>query len=190
VLDGGAEQANVRDFFFSSQVSYEEVLYEDREDLLTAYRDGRCNAVSAAASYLYAIRRALPAPAAHRILPERISKEAFGPVVRAGDAQWFDIVRWVLFALVNAEEVGVSSLNIESLKAAKTHSIRRLLGLEGDFGASLGLPAGFMANVIRAIGNYGEIFDRNFGPETGAPIVRGQNALWLNGGLLFAAPVE
>jgi general L-amino acid transport system substrate-binding protein len=190
VLDGGQELARLRDFFFTNQVSYEEVLYEDREDLTVAYRAGLCDAVSAAASWLHAIRRSLPEPAAHRILPERISKDAFGPVVRAGDAQWFKIVRWVLFALINAEEIGVSSLNIESLAAAKTHAIRRLLGMEGSFGPGLGLAPNFISTVIRSVGNYGEIFNRNFGPETGAPIVRGQNALWLNGGLLYAAPVE
>ena len=190
VLDGGEELVRLRDFFFTNQVSYEEVLYEDREDLTVAYRTGFCDAVTTTASWLHAIRRSMPEPAAHRILPERISKDAFGPVIREGDAQWFDIVRWVLFALINAEEVGVSSLNIESLSAAKTHSIRRLLGMEGNFGLGLGLSPTFISDVIRAVGNYGEIFNRNFGPDTGAPVVRGQNALWLNGGLLFAPPVE
>lgn len=190
VLDAGDELASLSDFFFTNQVSYDEILYEDREDLTVAYRTGLCDAVLAQASWLHAIRRSLPEPAAHRILPERISKDAFGPVVREGDAQWFHIVRWVLFALINAEEVGVSSLNIESLSAAKTHSIRRLLGMEGTFGPGIGLSPDFISTVIRAVGNYGEIFDRNFGAETGAPIVRGQNALWINGGLLYAPPVE
>jgi general L-amino acid transport system substrate-binding protein len=190
VVDGGEQLANVREFFFTTQSTYEEVLYEDREDLEVAYRSGLCNAVSAPASWLNAIRRALPEPATHRILPERISKGAFGPMVRSGDDQWFSIVAWTLFGLINAEEMGVSSLNIGSLEAAKTHRIRRLLGLEGSFGPGIGLDGKFIANVIRTVGNYGEIFDRHFGPETGASVVRGQNALWINGGLLYAPPVE
>ena len=190
VVDGGEELANLREFFFTTQAAYTEVLYEDREDLTVAYRSGLCNAVSAPASWLNAIRRSLPEPATHRILPERISKDAFGPVVRAGDDQWFDIVAWTLYALIDAEEVGVSSLNIQSLSKAKTHTIRRLVGTEGSFGPAIGLKPDFISKVIQAVGNYGEIFERNFGPETGAAVVRGQNALWLNGGLLSAPPVE
>lgn len=190
VLDGGEELANIREFFFTTQATYTEVLYENREDLTVAYRAGLCNAVSAPASWLNAIRLGLPEPATHRILPERISKGAFGPVVRAGDDQWFQIVAWTLFALIDAEEAGVTSLNIDSLSAAKTHKIRRLLGLEGSFGPGIGLMPDFIANVIAAVGNYGEIFDKHFGPGSVAPVVRGQNALWLNGGLLYAPPVE
>ena len=190
VIDGGEALANLREFFFGTQANYTEVLYEDREDLTVAYQSGLCNAVSASASWLNAIRRSLPEPATHRILPERISKGAFGPVVRTGDDQWFDIVKWTLFALIDAEEVGVTSLNIASLSKAKTHTIRRLVGLEGSFGPSIGLEPDFIAKVIEAVGNYGEIFDRNFGPETGAAVVRGQNALWNNGGLLYAPPIE
>src|SRR5690606_9039399 len=117
VIDGGEELANLQEFFFATQAAYEEVRYEDREDLEVAYRAGLCNAVSAPASWLNAIRRNLPEPATHRILPERISKGSFGPVVRSGDDQWFDIVAWTLFALINAEQAGVTSLNIDSLAA-------------------------------------------------------------------------
>lgn len=190
VLDEGDELASLREFFFQEQMTNEEVLYEDREDLSVAYQAGLCNVVSAPASWLNAIRRGLADPAAHRILPERISKSVLGPVVREGDDQWFNIVKWTLFALINAEEAGVTSLNIQSLTAAKTHRIRRLLGLEGSFGPALGLDPDFIANVISAVGNYGEIFDRAFGPNTGAAVARGQNALWVNGGLLFAPSVE
>jgi general L-amino acid transport system substrate-binding protein len=189
VLDEAEELANVQEFFFTTQASYAEVLYENREDLAVAYRSGLCNAVSAPASWLNAIRRSMPEPALHRILPERISKGGFGPVVRSGDDQWFKIVQWTLFALIDAEEAGVTRDNIGSLSAAKTHRIRRLLGLEGVFGPGIGLSPKFMANVIRQVGNYGEIFDRNFGRDTGAPVVRGQNALYGNGGLLYAPPI-
>lgn len=190
VLDGPEELAALREFFFTTQATYAEILYEDREDLAVAYQSGLCNAVSAPASWLNAIRQSLPEPATHRILPERISKGAFGPVVRSGDDQWFKIVQWTLFALIDAEEAGVTKDNIGSLSAAKTHRIRRLLGLEGVYGPGIGLEPKFMANVIRQVGNYGEMFERNFGAESGAAVVRGQNALWSNGGLLYAPPIE
>jgi general L-amino acid transport system substrate-binding protein len=132
----------------------------------------------------------MPDPSTLRILPERISKSVFGPVVRDGDDQWFKIVQWTLFALINAEEAGVTSLNIQSLEAAKTHRIRRLLGLEGNFGPAIALQPDFVKKVITAVGNYGEMFDRNFGPDTGAGVARGQNALWSNGGLLYAPAIE
>jgi len=190
VLDGGDEVLNVRDFFFQNQAAYTEVLYEDREDLTVAYRAGLCDAVSANASWLYAMRRAMPDPATNVILPERISKDSFGPVVRDGDDQWFDIVKWTLYTLIDAEEAGITSANVDSLAAARTPAIRRILGLEGRFGAGLGLQPSFMKNIISAVGNYGEIFDRNFGPNTSVPMLRGQNALWTRGGLLFAPPIE
>ncbi|MDR3472740.1 MAG: amino acid ABC transporter substrate-binding protein [Devosia sp.] len=190
VLDGGDEVLNVRDFFFQNQAAYTEVLYEDREDLTVAYQAGLCDAVSANVSWLYAMKRALPDPSMHLILPERISKDSFGPVVRDGDDQWFNIVKWTLFTLIDAEEVGITADNIGSLAAAKTPAIRRMLGLEGTFGAGMGLGPDFMKSIIGAVGNYGEIFDRNFGPNTGVPLLRGQNALWTRGGLLFAPPVE
>jgi general L-amino acid transport system substrate-binding protein len=139
---------------------------------------------------LQAIRRELADPSQHRILPERISKETLGPVVPGGDDQWFEIVRWTIFALITAEEVGVTSLNIDSLAAARSADVRRLLGVEGDFGTPLGLRASFMTDAIRAVGNYGELYDRHFGPQTGAAMLRGQNALWSNGGLLYAPPIR
>lgn len=190
VANAGEELERIQEFFFANQATYTEVPYEDVADLSVAYQAGRCQVVSASGRQLQAIRRALPDPSAHRILPERISKEVLGPVVRAGDQQWFNIVRWTLFTLVNAEELGVTSLNIDSLVAARTAAVRRLLGVEGDFGTPLGLKPTFMADIIRAVGNYGELYDRHFGPLTGAALLRGQNGLWSNGGLLYAAPVR
>tara|TARA_R110002020_G_scaffold2136_12_gene9796 strand:+ start:5595 stop:6605 length:1011 start_codon:yes stop_codon:yes gene_type:complete len=190
VIDGGDEVGRLQEFFFTNQASYSDVPYEDIDDLAQAYRNGFCDAISASGRQLQAIRRALPEPNAHRILPERISKELLGPVVRTGDPQWFNIVKWTLFALVNAEEVGVTSLNTESLAASHTPAIRRILGVEGDFGAPLGLKATFMADAIRAVGNYAELYDRHFGPQTGAALLRGQNSLWSNGGLLYAPPIR
>lgn len=190
VLDGGDDLIALRDFFFQTQAAYSEVLYEDREDLAVAYQAGLCDAVSAPASWLYAVRRSLPSPAGHRILPERISKDAFGPTVREGDDEWYTIVQWTLFTLINAEEAGVTSRNIESLAAAKSQAIRRLLGIDSTFGPSVGLSPTFMKDIIGAVGNYGELFERNFGSDTGASMLRGQNALWINGGLLYAPPIH
>ena len=190
VLDGGEELERLGEFFFANQSSYSEVPYEDVADLTVAYQAGLCQVVSASGRQLQAIRRGLPDPSVHRILPERISKEVLGPVVRQGDPQWFGIVEWTLFTLINAEEVGLTSLNIESLSSTRTAAVRRILGLEGDFGSALGLSPTFMADVIRAVGNYSELYDRHFGPQTGAALLRGQNALWTNGGLLYAPPVR
>ena len=190
VLDGGEELERIGEFFFANQASYTEVPYEDVADLAVAYQAGLCQAVSASGRQLQAIRRALPDSSAHRILPERISKELLGPVVREGDPQWFNIVRWTLYTLINAEEVGITQLNVDSLLAARTPAVRRILGAEGDYGTALGLAPSFMADVLRAVGNYGELYDRHFGPQTGAALLRGQNALWGNGGLLYAPPVR
>ena len=189
VIDGGEELERVQEFFFLNQASYTEVPYEDVADLAVAYRAGLCQAVSASGRQLQAIRRDLPEPAAHRILPERISKELLGPAVRAGDDQWFNIVKWTIYALINAEEVGITALNTNSLANARTPAVRRLLGVDGDFGTPLGLRRTFMTDVVRAIGNYAELYDRHFGPQTGAALLRGQNALWSNGGLLYAPPI-
>lgn len=190
VVNSGEELERLQEFFFSNQATYIEVPYEDVADLAVAYQVGRCQAISAPGRQLQAIRRALPDPTAHRILPERISKEVMGPVIRAGDQQWLNIVRWTLFTLINAEELGITALNVDSLLAARTPAVRRILGVEGDFGTAMGLSPSFMADVIRAVGNYGELYDRNFGPQTGAALLRGQNGLWSNGGLLYAAPVR
>jgi general L-amino acid transport system substrate-binding protein len=190
VIDAGEELERISEFFFANQASYTEVPYEEVSDLAVAYQAGLCQVISASGRQLQAIRRALPDPSAHRILPERISKELLGPVVREGDQQWFNIVRWTLFTLINAEEVGITQLNVDSLLAARTPAVRRILGVEGDFGTALGLRPSFMADVLRAVGNYGELYDRHFGPQTGAALLRGQNGLWGNGGLLYAPPVR
>ncbi len=186
----GDELDALNEFFFSNQTSFRSVAYEDVADLATAYRAGLCQAISASGRQLQAIRRELPEPNLHRILPERISKEVLGPMVRNDDDQWFKTVRWTIFALISAEEVGVTSLNIDSLIAARTPAVRRILGVEGDFGVGLGLRPTFMAEAIRAVGNYSELYDRHFGPQTGAAMLRGQNALWGNGGLLYAPPIR
>ncbi|HEY8596591.1 MAG TPA: amino acid ABC transporter substrate-binding protein [Devosiaceae bacterium] len=190
VVDDSDELSRLRQFFFENQASYSEVLYEDPADLAIAYKAGLCNAISARASLLHAIQIEMQDPGAQRIVPERISKAPLGPVVRSDDDRWFDIVRWTLYALINAEELGVTSVNVDSMLSARNPAIRRLLGLDGDFGKPLGLSQDWMQKVIRAVGNYGEIYDRNFGTRAGVPLLRGQNALWTKGGLMYAPPVR
>lgn len=190
VASGSEAELQLEEFFFQNQLAYDTLQYEDREDLALAYRSGQCEAITASASWLQAMRRALPEPSAHEILPERLSKEAYGPVVRSDDAQWAALVQRTIHALVNAEELGVTSANIESMLAARTPAIRRLLGVEGDAGQVFGLRETWMRDVIAAVGNYGEIYNRHFGGGTSAALLRGQNALWVNGGLMFAPPLQ
>ncbi len=188
VADGAGELQALDDFFFANQTSFREIVYEDIADLAVAYRAGLCQVISAPGRQLQAMRREFADPFQHRILPERITKETLGPVVRQDDDQWYKIVRWTIFALITAEEVGVTGLNIDSLTAARTPAVRRLLGVEDDYGTALGLRPTFMSDAIRAVGNYGELYDRHFGPQTGAAMLRGQNALWSNGGCSTLRP--
>lgn len=190
VVNSGDDLENMQKFFFTNQAIYTELIYEDLQDLVVAYSSGLCDAMTASAGFLQAVRAALPDPGMHRIMPEYISKTPFGPTVKEGDDQWANIVRWTIFTLINAEELGVSSLNLDSMLSAHTPAIRRLLGLEQDFGTPLGLTPDWMFKVIQAVGNYRELFERHFGAQTGAAMLRGPNALWSQGGLLYAPPVR
>lgn len=190
LTDDPDERAGVAEFFFDIQARYEEVLYEDRQDLRVAYAAGLCQAVVAPASWLNAMRRSLPDPPTQRILPERISKEPLGPVVREGDDEWFNIVKWTVLSMIDAEELGVTSLNLDPMTKAKSPVVRRLLNGTDTLGASLRLEPGWIERIIRAVGNYGEIYDRNFGAQTGVALSRGLNSLWTKGGLLYAPPIR
>ncbi|UYO00047.1 MAG: transporter substrate-binding domain-containing protein [Devosia sp.] len=190
VIGGSEELQALDEFFFANQTQYSAVVYEDIADLSLAYREGLCQVVSASGRQLQAMRRDMADPAQHRVLPERISKEILGPMVREGDDDWLKIVRWTIFALISAEELGVTSLNIDSLSAARTPAVRRILGVEGDFGTDMGLRPTFLTDAIRAVGNYSELYERHFGAQTGAAMLRGQNSLWSNGGLLYAPPIR
>ncbi len=190
VRDDPDERTALEKFFAETGANYAELRYEERADLADAYRQGRCDVMLAPASWLYAYKRLATDDGHGRILPERLSKLAFGPVVRAGDDRWFKIVRWTLFALIEAEELGVTSLNLEPMQSTRNPDIRRFLGLDGDFGSALGLDRDWMQTVVHAVGNYGEIYARNFGAQTGAALPRGTNALWLKGGLLYAPPIR
>jgi general L-amino acid transport system substrate-binding protein len=166
------------------------VAFEKNEEVLKAYQEGRCDAYTTDQSGLYAEKLKLPDPAAHVVLPEIISKEPLGPAVRQGDDGWFNIVKWTYFALLNAEELGVTQANVEEQKSSTNPEIKRLLGAEGDFGKGIGLENDWVVRIVKGVGNYGEIFERNVGESTNLKIARGKNALWNKGGLQYAPPIR
>jgi len=172
-------------------MKYRPVVFEKADEAVAAYEAGRCDAFTTDRSGLAAQRVRLARPNDHMVLPEVISKEPLGPVVRHGDNQWGDIVRWTLNVLIIAEEKGVTSKNIERMrKRSKDPEIKRLLGVEGDLGKKLGLPNDWANQIIRQVGNYGEIYERNVGPDTPLKLERGLNRLWNRGGILYAPPMR
>ena len=187
---GTTTELNVADYFRSNNMEYEVVAFEKSDEVVAAYDAGRCDVYTTDASGLYAQRLKLENPGDHMVLPEIISKEPLGPVVRQGDNQWADIVRWSFFAMVNAEELGVTSENVAEMASSENPDIRRLLGNEGEFGQQLGLEGDWAKNIIEQVGNYGEVFAENVGPETDLGIERGLNALWTEGGLQYAPPIR
>ncbi len=190
-LTGTTTEANVEDFFREREMVFTPVKFGTIDEVVAAYEAGKCDSYSADQSQLYAVRLKLAVPDDHIILPDVISKEPLGPMVRQGDEQWFNIVRWTLFALINAEELEVTAASVDELRASsKKPTVRRLLGLEGTFGVDIGLDANWAARAIKATGNYGEIFERNLGKSSKLGIERGINALWNAGGLLYVPPVR
>ncbi len=184
---GTTTELNVSDYFRANNMDYKVVAFEKADEVVAAYDSGRCDVYTTDQSGLYAQRIKLKDPSAHKVLPEVISKEPLGPVVRQGDDQWFNLVKWSLFCMVNAEEMGISSSNVGS--AGNNPAAKRLLGMEGSFGDNLGVSNSWCKNIISGVGNYGESFARNLSI---APlnIQRGVNALWSNGGLQYAPPIR
>ena len=192
IRTGTTTELNVADFFRINNISYEPVAIETVEESIVAYGSGRCDVYTTDASGLASVRAAFPDPSAHIILPEIISKEPLAGAVRQGDDEWADIGRWVVNALINAEELGVTQANVKQLAsvAGNNPSINRMLGSEGDMGAMLGLDKDWAVRAISAVGNYGEIFNRHIGLDTPIGLERGLNALWKDGGILYAAPIR
>jgi len=187
---GTTTELNVTDYFTANNMQYELVAFEKADEVVAAYDSKRCDVYTTDASGLYAQRLKLTDPGAHVVLPEIISKEPLGPVVRQGDDQWFNIARWTLYAMINAEELGVSKANVEAMKSSENPEIKRLLGLEGNFGEGMGIGNDWAYNIVSKVGNYGESFDANVGPNTPLGIARGINALWSAGGIQYAAPIR
>jgi general L-amino acid transport system substrate-binding protein len=187
---GTTTELNMADFFRANNMKYSPVVFEKSDEVVAAYDAGRCDVYTTDRSGLAANRLKLKDPNAHMVLPETISKEPLGPVVRHGDNKWGDVVRWSLYAMLEAEEYGVSSKNVDQMRSSKNPVIRRLLGTEGDLGKSIGLSNDWSFNIIKHVGNYGESYARNVGPNTPIGLARGVNALWKDGGLQYPMPVR
>lgn len=189
IQTGTTTELNLADFFRTNNISYEPVPIETNAEAQQQYLAGACDTYTTDASGLAATRASFENPGDHVILPEIISKEPLGPLVRHGDSEWGDVVRWSLNTLVAAEELGVTSANVAEIAGSTDNpEIRRMLGIEGELGAMLGLEADWAKNAIAAVGNYGEIFERNIGENTPIGLARGLNAQWKDGGLLYAPP--
>jgi general L-amino acid transport system substrate-binding protein len=188
---GTTTELNLSDYFRANGMKYTPITYDKSDESAKALEAGRCDVLTSDQSQLYAQRIKLASPDDYVVLPEVISKEPLGPVVRRGDDEWFAIVRWALFAQVNAEELGVTSANVEDMvKTSKNPDVRRLLGAEGEYGKDLRLPKDWAVKIIKQVGNYGEMFERNVGMGSELKIARGLNALWNKGGLQYAPPVR
>ena len=187
---GTTTELNLADYFRANSMKYEVVAFATIDETVQAYDSGRCDVFTTDASQLYAVRLKLSNPADNVVLPEIISKEPLSPAVRRGDDQWFVIVKWTLFAMLNAEELGVSSKNVDEMLKSDKPDVRRLLGVEGNFGEQLGLTKDWVVRIVKLVGNYGEIFDRNVGAGSKLNIARGLNNLWTKGGIQYAPPVR
>ncbi len=190
IQKGTTSEPNAKDFFETNHINYNLVEADTVADIVSDYLAGKCDTLSTDESQLFALRSQFPKPGDHMILPDVISKEPLGPVVRQDDMQWFNIVKWVNFALLDAEELGVGSKTIDDALKSEKPAVKRLVGVDGDFGKPLGLSNAWAANAIRAVGNYGEVFDRNVGAHTKLGIPRGLNELWDNGGIQYAPPIR
>jgi general L-amino acid transport system substrate-binding protein len=190
VQAGSRAELDMARFFASHTMAYNPIVFERSEEAIAAYESARCGAFTDDESRIHIIRQALNEPSEHAVLPEIISRNPVGPVVRKGDHLWFDLVRWVHFALVRAEELGVTSQNIDALADSQDDEIRAFLGAAGPGGEDLGIAVGWTADIVSATGNYGEIFERNLGMESPIQMPRGHNGLWRDGGLHYAPPVR
>ena len=187
---GTTSELNLADYFRANDMPLKVLPFDTAENSRKAYDDRKCDVLTSDVSQLYAERLKLAVPDSHIILPEVISKEPLGPAVRQGDDQWFNLIKWTLYSLINAEELGVKSATIDEALKSSNPDIRRLVGTEGEFGRQLGLENDWAAVAIRSVGNYGEIFERNIGAQSRLSIPRGLNALWTRGGIQYAPPVK
>ncbi|MCP4328159.1 MAG: transporter substrate-binding domain-containing protein [Alphaproteobacteria bacterium] len=188
---GTTTELNLADYFRANDMEYTPVVFEKADEVVAAYDAGRCDVYTTDQSGLYAQRIKMANPDEHVVLPEVISKEPLGPVVRHGDNKWGDVVKWSLYAMLEGEELGLNSKNVESERSSTTDpGKKRFLGTEGDLGENLGLSADWAYNIIAQVGNYGESFDMNVGPDTALQIERGLNALWKDGGIQYSMPMR
>ena len=183
-------QLNLADYFRANNLKYQEMKFTKLDDVVKAYDTGQCDVLTADVSQLYALRLNLGKPDDHVILPDVISKEPLAPVVRQRDDDWMMIVKWTLYAMINAEELGITSKNIDEALKSRKPDVMRLVGTEGSFGEDLGLTKDWAARIIRHVGNYGEVYERNVGSGSKLKIPRGLNQLWNAGGIQYAPPIR
>lgn len=188
IQTGTTHEQNLTDQARQRQTQFQPLVFEDVNSMFTAYAEGRCDAVTADRSALTSRRTTLPNPDDHQILDQVISKEPLAPAVADGDSQWFDVVKWSIFTLIEAEELGITSQNLSQFTRSNDPTIRRFLGTEGELGKGIGLSNDFTTRIIQKVGNYEEIYDRNLGPNTELDLARGPNRLWTEGGLLYSPP--
>ena len=190
VQEGTTTQLNLVDYFHANNIKYQEMKFGKLDEALKAYESGQCDTFTSDVSQLYALRLKLSKPGDHEILPDVISKEPLAPVVRQRDDDWMMIVKWTLYAMINAEELGITSKNIEEALKSKKPDVMRLVGTEGAYGEELGLTKDWAARIIRHVGNYGEVYERNVGAGSKLGIPRGLNQLWNAGGIQYAPPLR
>jgi general L-amino acid transport system substrate-binding protein len=190
VQQGTTTELNLADYFSANKMQLKSVTFASANEAVKAYDAGRCDAYTTDASALYAERLRVSDPNDHVILPEIISKEPLGPAVRHGDDQWFDIVKWTLFAMMNAEELNISTKNLDEAVKSTNPEIKRFVGTEGNFGEQLGLSKDWAVRIVKQVGNYGESFERNVGLGSPLKIERGLNKLWTKGGIQYAPPIR
>lgn len=187
-LPGTTTEMNAADYFRKNKISWKPVVIESGAELNKAFFAGRCDVLTSDASQLAAIRSVAPNPDDYSILPEIISKEPLAPVVRHGDDQWYDIVNWVVMAMIEAEELDITSKNVDEMLKSTDPQIQRFLGVSPGMGKALGLDEKWAYNIVKQVGNYGEVFERNVGPKTPLKLERGLNDLWTRGGLMYSYP--
>lgn len=190
VQKGTTSELNFADFFRTNNMKYQVVAHDSADELLKIYDQGKCTVLTSDTSQLFAARLRLGTPDDHIVLPDIISKEPLGPYVRFGDDQWLGIVKWAHFAMVSAEELGVSSKTIDEALKSNKPDVKRLVGTDENYGAQIGLTNDWAVRIIRHVGNYGEVFERNVGTGSRLAIPRGINSLWTNGGIQYAPPIR
>lgn len=188
IQTGTTTELNLADYFRTHNMKFTSVVFEKADEIRTAYDAGRCDVYTTDRSGLAAQRSLLKAPDEHLVLPEVISKEPLGPVIRHGQSEWGDVARWSLYALIVGEELGLTSANVDSMKTSTNPEILRFLGVEGELGTQLGVSNDWAYNIIKQVGNYSEIYERHVGIDTPLKLERGINALWTAGGLMYAPP--
>jgi len=190
VQTGTTTEQNLADYFKGNNMKYEVIAFGTNDEAVKAYESGRCDVFTTDVSGLYSDRLKLSSPADHVVLPEVISKEPLGPMVRHGDDQWFDIVKWTLYAMITAEELGITQKNADEMAKSDKPEMKRVFGTDGNLGEQLGLTKDWVSRIVKAVGNYGETFDRNVGAGSKLGIARGLNALWSKGGIQYAPPIR